>query len=129
MGASSGAISTVSGVAITPPRAGRRGPGGLAAGEEAPAPARRGSLTQGPRLVDATPVRPNRTPPSYVSDTRPPSGTSSKQGSSGMAAAYLDRGTHPEFGGQENMFVDYVLLHIVIALGVMALAAHTADSR
>jgi len=27
------------------------------------------------------------------------------------------------------MFVDYVLLHIVIALGVMALAAHTANSR
>src|SRR5262245_54925556 len=127
MGASRGAISTVSGVAMTPPRAGRRARR-LAAGEEAPAPARRGSLTQGRRLVDATPVRPNRTPPSYVSDTRPPSGTSSRQGSSGMAAATTNGAPTPSFGGQEIMFVDYVLLHIVIALGVMALAAHTANS-
>src|SRR4030095_15364829 len=42
--------------------------------------ARRGSLTQARRLVDATPVRANRTPLSYVSDTRPPSGASLQTG-------------------------------------------------
>jgi hypothetical protein len=32
-------------------------------------------------------------------------------------------------GGHKIMAVDTVLLHIVIALGVMALAAHTASSK
>ena len=34
-----------------------------------------------------------------------------------------------QIGGHEIMAVDTVLLHIVIALGVMALAAHTASSK
>jgi hypothetical protein len=46
-----------------------------------------------------------------------------------MAAANRKRGWNPGIGGQEIMAVDYVLLHIVIALGVMALAAHTTNSR
>jgi len=46
-----------------------------------------------------------------------------------MAAATTSGAPTPKFGGQEIMFVDYVLLHIVIALGVMALAAHAANSR
>ena len=42
---------------------------------------------------------------------------------------YPLRGSDPEIGGQKVMAVDTVLLHIVIALGVMALAAHTASSK
>lgn len=42
---------------------------------------------------------------------------------------YRERGIHPGTGGQETMAVDYVLLHIIIALGVMALAAHSAKTR
>jgi hypothetical protein len=42
---------------------------------------------------------------------------------------YPRRGSNPETGGQKVMAVDTVLLHIVIALGVMALAAHTASSK
>jgi hypothetical protein len=38
-------------------------------------------------------------------------------------------GIHPGFGGTKVMAVDTVLLHIVIALGVMALAAHAANTR
>jgi len=46
-----------------------------------------------------------------------------------MAGA-IHAGVPPfEIGGQEVMAVDTVLLHIVIALGVMALAAHTARSK
>ena len=43
-----------------------------------------------------------------------------------MAAANRSGVFGPEIGGLEVMAVDTVLLHIVIALGVMALAAHTA---
>lgn len=74
-------------------------------------------------------MRPNRTPPSYVSDTRPPSGASLQKRVEWHGGCYRERGTHPGIGGQEIMAVDYVLLHIVIALGVMALAAHTANNR
>jgi hypothetical protein len=46
-----------------------------------------------------------------------------------MAAAFSRGAPTPESEGNKLMFVDYVLLHIVIALGVMALAAHSANSR
>jgi hypothetical protein len=42
---------------------------------------------------------------------------------------YRERGSGPEIGGHDNMAVDHVLLHIVIALGVIAFAAHATGSR
>ncbi len=42
---------------------------------------------------------------------------------------YPRQGINRAIGGHEVMAIDYVLLHIVIALGVMALAAHTASGR
>src|SRR4029453_17289614 len=99
MGASSGAISTVSGVAMTPPLAG---------------PGRRGSLTQAWRRVDATLVRTNRTPPSNVSDTGPPRDASLLTRVEWHGGCYRKRGWNPGIGGQEIMAVDSVLLHIII---------------
>jgi hypothetical protein len=46
-----------------------------------------------------------------------------------MAAAYRARGIDPEIGGTTAMAVDQVLLHIVIALGIIAFAARTTGSR
>jgi hypothetical protein len=37
--------------------------------------------------------------------------------------------TDPETGGTTTMAVDQVLLHIVIALGIIAVAARTTGSR
>ena len=37
--------------------------------------------------------------------------------------------TNPEIGGTTAMAVDQVLLHIVIALGIIAVAAQTSGSR
>ena len=42
---------------------------------------------------------------------------------------YREQGSGPEIGGHKNMAVDHVLLHIVIALGVIAFAAHATGSR
>jgi len=44
-----------------------------------------------------------------------------------MAAA-THRGACPEIGRREIMPIDSVLVHIVIALGIMALAARAIDS-
>jgi len=46
-----------------------------------------------------------------------------------MAAAIHAGAATPKPEGKKVMAVDTVLLHIVIALGVMALAAHTASSK
>jgi hypothetical protein len=74
-------------------------------------------------------VRTNRTPPSNVNDTGPPRDASLLKRAEWHGGCYRKRGRNPGIGGQEIMAVDYVLLHIIIALGVMALAAHTANSR
>jgi hypothetical protein len=46
-----------------------------------------------------------------------------------VAWRLLSTGHPPGIGGKKVMAVDTVLLHIVIALGIMALAAHTANSK
>ena len=46
-----------------------------------------------------------------------------------MAAATESGAGTPGSEDKRNMAVDNVLLHIVIALGVIALAAHKASSR
>src|SRR5262245_61723059 len=88
MGASSGAISTVSGVAMSPPSAWSR--------------ARRGSLAEPLWLVDETLVRSNRTPPSDVCDTRLPSHTSFLTKAGWHGGCYHQQEIDPATGGQRR---------------------------
>ena len=89
---------------------------------------RRESLTEARCLVDETLPRENRSPGlvRMRHETAAPLVFSTRTEWHGGCYQW---GIHPGIGGTKVMAVDTVLLHIVIALGVMALAAHTANTR